>query len=311
MPKRKSGERGTCCRLSRINEFIMIKSSFLISLFVISLSSPMTALSVDSLHQAAHSGDIESVRTFLKNNVDPDERDSFGGTALHAAMFQKNTEIIMLLISYGFDVNAQGLVNGYTPLHDAVWANNLEAVKILLTCGARTDLRAKDGLTPYEKAKKEDKKEVVGYMESGDFNRKRYDHKAKTMYSQNDVKAFVYSWFAGFDHQADIDVFKKHLPLEKVDMYFPDFPISSLSDFERWDNGVRDHIRWNAHHLLNLKVSGDEIIGFSISLDVNWKAKTYNGESYDMNIHQDWIVKMENGRNLVIEKHRARVINKQ
>jgi len=29
---------------------------------------------------------------------------------------------------------------------------------------------------------------------------KNYDRSAKTMYSENDVKAFVYNWFAGFDH---------------------------------------------------------------------------------------------------------------
>jgi len=139
---------------------------------------------------------------------------------------------------------------------------------------------------------------------------KGYDDNAKTTYSENDVKAFVYQWFAGFDHQVDISFFKKHLPPGKLDMYFPDFPISRLSDFERWYNGVCDNIQWNAHHLSNLNVSGDEKDGFFISLDVNWKAKTYSGESYDMNVHQDWTVKVDKGRNFVIEKHRARVMDK-
>lgn len=140
----------------------------------------MAAFCEDSLHKAAHNGDIGLGRNMLKSNVDPDARDSFGGTALHAAMFQKNTEIIMLLIKYGFDVNAQGLSNGYTPLHDAVWANNLEAVRILLEHGARTDIRSNDGLTPYEKAKKEGKKGIVIYMELKESDRKKYDHNAKT-----------------------------------------------------------------------------------------------------------------------------------
>lgn len=289
----------------------MIKNTFLISLFVISVSSPMAALCEDSLHKAAHTGDIALVRNILKKNVDPDARDSFGGTALHAAIFQKNTEIIVLLINYGFDVNAKGLSNGYTPLHDAVWANNLEAVRILVEHGARTDIRAKDGLTPYEKAKSEGKKEIVSYMESKDSNRKKYDHNAKTIYSENDVKAFVYKWFSGFDHQADIGVFKRHLNPEKIDMYFPDFLIKSMADFERWYSNVIDNIQWNSHRISNLKVSGDEITGFSVSLDINWKAKTYKDETYDMNIHQEWMVKVDKTRNFVIEKHRAQVIDKQ
>lgn len=270
----------------------------------------MAAFCEDSLHKAAHNGDIGLVRKLLKNNVAPDARDSFGGTALHAAMFQKNTEIIMLLINYGFDVNAKGLSNGYTPLHDAVWANNLEAVRILVEHGARTDIRAKDGLTPYEKAKKEGKTVIVRYMESKTVNRKEYDYNAKTSYSENDVKAFVYTWFAGFDHQADIGVFKKHLNPEKVDMHFPDFPIKSISDFERWYNNVIDAIQWNTHRISNLLVSGDKINGFSVSLDINWRAKTYKGETYDMNIHQDWMVKVDKSRTFIIEKHRAQVIAK-
>ena len=246
----------------------------------------------------------------MKNNVNPDERDSSGGTALHAAMFQKNTEIITLLIHHGFDVNAQGLSNGYTPLHDAVWANNLEALQILLQLGARTDIRGKDGLTSYEKALKENKNEIVEYFKSKDPTLKNYDRNAKIMYSENDVKAFVHNWFAGFDHQSDINMFTKHLNSEKVDMYFPDFPIKSIEDFKRWYNNVIDNIQWNTHRISNLKVSGDEINGFSIGLDINWKAKTYKGETYDMNIHQDWMVKVDKSRKFIIEKHRAEVIAK-
>jgi hypothetical protein len=288
----------------------MTTNTLLISILAISFLFPTTAFCKDSLHKAAYNGDIELVRKILKNNVNPDERDSFGGTALHAAMFQKNTEIITLLINYGFDVNAQGLSNGYTPLHDAVWANNLAAVEILLKQRAKTDIRGKDGLTPYEKALKENKKEIVEFFKSKGLTSKHYDRIAKIMYSENDVIAFVYSWFAGFDHQADINMFKKHLNPEKVDMYFPDFPIKSMEDFERWYNNVIDNIQWNVHRISNLKVSGDEINGFSVSLDINWKAKTYKGETYDMNIHQDWRVKVDKSRKFIIEKHRAEVIAK-
>jgi len=118
------------------------------------------------IHQAAYHGDINKVRELLQKGVKPDERDSFGGTALHAAMFQKNMEIVKLLLQYHFDINAQGTQNGYTPLHDAVWANNTEAIKLLLDEGAKTYLKGRDGLTPYGKAKKEGKTDIVKYFES-------------------------------------------------------------------------------------------------------------------------------------------------
>jgi ankyrin repeat protein len=118
------------------------------------------------LHKAAYSGDVSKVREILQKGVNPDDRDSFGGTALHAAMFQKNMEIVRLLIEFKFDVNAVGPKNGYTPLHDAVWAGNLEAIRLLLVNGAKTTIKGKDGLTPYAKAKKEGKTDIVNYFES-------------------------------------------------------------------------------------------------------------------------------------------------
>ena len=118
------------------------------------------------IHKAAYNGDINKVRELLQKGVKPDERDSFGGTALHAAMFQKNMQIVKLLLQNGFNINAQGTQNGYTPLHDAVWANNLEAAKLLLDEGAKTNLKGKDGLTPFGKAKNEGKTEIVKYFES-------------------------------------------------------------------------------------------------------------------------------------------------
>ena len=288
----------------------MMKNALLMGMFVVSVWHATAACGDDRLHKAAHGGDIDTVKTLLQQTVDPDERDAFGGTALHAAMFQQNADIIRLLIEHGFDVNAQGRSNGYTPLHDAVWANNLEAVKILLQHGAKTDIQAQDGLTPYAKAKQEGKAEIASYLEAADAAKKRYDDKAKTTYSENDVKAFVYQWFAGFDHQADIRVFTAHLPAEHVDMYFPDFPIKSRSDFERWYSNVIDSIQWNSHGLSNLMVSGDEANGFAVSLDINWKAVTYQGDRYDMNIHQDWQVMVDENRNFIIAKHAARVLEK-
>ena len=118
------------------------------------------------LHEAAYNGGVSKVREILRRGVDPDDRDSFGGTALHAAMFQKNMEIVTLLIEYKFDVNAVGPKNGYTPLHDAVWSDNLEAIKLLLARGAKTTIKGKDGLTPYAKAKKEGKTDIVVFFES-------------------------------------------------------------------------------------------------------------------------------------------------
>lgn len=119
----------------------------------------------DDIIQAAYHGKVEQLQTLLKQDFDPDTRDSYGGTALHAAMFQDNVEIVKMLLAAGFDPNAIGPKNGYTPLHDAVWANNIEAAKLLLVAGAKTDIKGLDGHTPLEKARNENKSDLVELLE--------------------------------------------------------------------------------------------------------------------------------------------------
>ncbi|MDC7126924.1 MAG: ankyrin repeat domain-containing protein [Spirochaetales bacterium] len=143
-----------------------IKRKSLLLLIAMMLIFSSAALFGEGLQLAAYNGDLERVKEILKGEFDPDERDSFGGTALHASMFQENMEIIELLINAGLDVNAQGTSNGYTPLHDAVWANNLEAAKLLIKNGALLDIKGNDGLTPYDKAVKENRKQFVKYFDS-------------------------------------------------------------------------------------------------------------------------------------------------
>jgi len=125
----------------------------------------ITLFSEDSIQTVARKGKVEVLRECLEKSLDLDERNSFGGTALHAAMIQDNMEVVLLLVSNGFDINAQRSSNGYTPLHDAVCVNNIEAVKILVGMGA--DLTIKDiyGQTPYQKAKAEGKNDIVILLE--------------------------------------------------------------------------------------------------------------------------------------------------
>lgn len=135
-------------------------------LFVSVLTVSYRAMSSDTIHLAAYHGSEAEVIELLKLNPNPDARDSYGGTALHAAMFQNNIKIVQLLIDAGFDVNAVGPRNGYTPLHDAVWANNLPALKLLVANGGDLTIKGHDGNTPLDKARAESKQTIVAYLES-------------------------------------------------------------------------------------------------------------------------------------------------
>lgn len=113
-----------------------------------------------------------------------------------------------------------------------------------------------------------------------------YEHEARYQFSENDVKSFVYQWFAAFDHQREAGYFLNRIA-DPVDMNYPDFPIASQADFLRWYKGVTDNIVWNAHSIDRMIVTGDQKQGWGVSYDVNWKARAKDGASYDLMVRQE------------------------
>lgn len=110
---------------------------------------------------AAFRGDAEGLKKIITEDTDRDMRDALGRTALHAAMFQSNIEVIRILIQNGWDINAESTKNGNTPLHDAVMAGNVKAAKLLLEKGADKSVKNKAGLTPMQAAANGGKRDLV------------------------------------------------------------------------------------------------------------------------------------------------------
>ena len=113
-----------------------------------------------------------------------------------------------------------------------------------------------------------------------------YDIQARSQMSENDVKSFVYQWFAAFDHQLESGYFLNRVS-EQVEMQYPDFPIQSKQDFLRWYQGVTDNIVWNGHTIKEMTVKGDQSSGWDVSYDVNWKARSKDNQQYDVMVHQE------------------------
>lgn len=88
---------------------------------------------------------MESVTLLLKAGADIEARSPLTGeTALVIAAMNNAHEMIRLLLSYGFEVDACG-ISGGTPLLYAVYCGHLEAVELLLEHGASPYIKAKDG----------------------------------------------------------------------------------------------------------------------------------------------------------------------
>jgi ankyrin repeat protein len=77
----------------------------------------------------------------------------FKGAPIHKATYNGNPEILRMLVQHpDIDIDVQGPINGYTPIHDALWHGYAECARILLDSGARLDLKGHDGKTPLDVA---------------------------------------------------------------------------------------------------------------------------------------------------------------
>ncbi len=93
----------------------------------------------DSLHHAAHVGDVETIRQLAAQGADLDVRDRSGRTPAHVAAFASNDEALRVLAEGGADMNA--LENGvYDVLTIAAVANDPELVALAIELGNRPDL---------------------------------------------------------------------------------------------------------------------------------------------------------------------------
>ena len=90
-----------------------------------------------SIHDAAHTGNIEAVKKHLASGADLNTKDSEGGTPLHHTAWNGHKEVAELLIAEGANVNATD-ERGETPLDWAIFRNHTETAALLRKHGAKT-----------------------------------------------------------------------------------------------------------------------------------------------------------------------------
>ena len=115
------------------------------------------------LHMACYQGKLDIVTAMLQmcGSAILHSRDQEGKTALHHSTASiRSKELIPCLLEQGAEINA--LDNcGFTPLHTAIVAGNLEAVKELLQKGSDPTLKTKRGRNALHVAVERNRDEVV------------------------------------------------------------------------------------------------------------------------------------------------------
>ena len=82
---------------------------------------------------------------FLEAGMDVNSRDSNGTPMICIAARSDKVERIKWLLDNGADINAVSKDRGYSATMDAVWKNNEDAVKALVTRGANLNFISRDG----------------------------------------------------------------------------------------------------------------------------------------------------------------------
>jgi len=119
---------------------------------------------IDNLVVAAGLGRVKEATDFLST---ADSQSRHQALALAAQLGQ--TKTLKMLLDAGEDLNRhnpEGFHSHSTPLHQDVWADHLEAVKLLVEHGARLDIR--DTLydsTPLDWAKLGKREGIAGYLQ--------------------------------------------------------------------------------------------------------------------------------------------------
>jgi unsaturated pyranuronate lyase len=109
----------------------------------------------------------------------------------------------------------------------------------------------------------------------------------RTILGSNDLKAFVYHWFALLDRAAPFAALEPHLDKTRLEMTFPEQTLRTPEEFEAWWMAVPK----GEHKVGDVGVSSLSSTRYRIELDVEWRP---HGGDW-MSFHQVWTVETETG----------------
>lgn len=115
------------------------------------------------LHRAVQAGDVELLRSRLRQGMDPDERDKEMRTPLMDAAKSDRIEIVRMLLGAGADVNATS-ASGRTPLIDTAEFGRIDSARLLINSGANLNASQRGWGTALEAAERMGHNELAAML---------------------------------------------------------------------------------------------------------------------------------------------------
>ncbi|MBI4485168.1 MAG: ankyrin repeat domain-containing protein, partial [Acidobacteria bacterium] len=114
---------------------------------------------------ASMNGDVEALRSLLKQGADVNAAQADGMSALHWAADRGDAALAEMLVYAGASTSAVTRIGQYTPLHIASRAGNAAVVKTLLKAGAGVSARTSPGgATPLHLAAESGNVEAINHL---------------------------------------------------------------------------------------------------------------------------------------------------
>jgi hypothetical protein len=116
------------------------------------------------IHDAAKSGNVETVKALLKDNPNlVSSKDSYGAVPLHWAALNGHEDVAKLLLANNAAIDVRES-NGQTPLHLAVFNHYNDVVQLLLVNKADVNAKSNNGTTPLSLATNKGYRDVVAVL---------------------------------------------------------------------------------------------------------------------------------------------------
>ncbi|MFH1875548.1 MAG: hypothetical protein ABH865_01490 [Candidatus Omnitrophota bacterium] len=126
--------------------------------------------------------------------------------------------------------------------------------------------------------------------------------------TNNDVKSFVYRWFAWLDHQVEDFLFLYHLAKNDLQMEVPGATIRTHQDFIAWYAVQRAEILSNEYDVGEIKIKQLPRERFRVEIVARHKGTGVAGKNFDYKYRYSWELNVSEAGRLTIYRYRVKKI---